>query len=186
MNTSTQITIAGSDLALLIFRSSIGITIAAHGWNKIFGGGRIKGTSRWFQSIGMKPGTFNAWMAALSEILCGLLLCLGFLTSFAAAGIIGIMVVAGWTVHRNNGFFIINDHSIDTKLIEKVFSVAEDIFKLPYETKYKYQVQTNTTNRKHMKHMRSTGNSCVHTGADATSALVDAWAPVCTGSLNSD
>ena len=109
MNTSTQITIAGSDLALLIFRSSIGITIAAHGWNKIFGGGRIKGTSRWFQSIGMKPGTFNAWMAALSEILCGLLLCLGFLTSFAAAGIIGIMVVAGWTVHRNNGFFIIKE-----------------------------------------------------------------------------
>ena len=109
MNTSTQITIAGSDLALLIFRSSIGITIAAHGWNKIFGGGRIKGTSRWFQSIGMKLGTFNAWMAALSEILCGLLLCLGFLTSFAAAGIIGIMVVAGWTVHRNNGFFIIKE-----------------------------------------------------------------------------
>ncbi len=109
MNTSTQITIAGSDLALLIFRSSIGITIAAHGWNKIFGGGRIKGTSRWFQSIGMKPGTFNAWMAALSEILCGLILCLGFLTSFAAAGIIGIMVVAGWTVHRNNGFFIIKE-----------------------------------------------------------------------------
>ena len=26
---------------------------------------------------------------------------------------------------ENNGFFIINDHSIDTKLIEKVFSVAE-------------------------------------------------------------
>ena len=48
-------------------------------------------------------------MAALSEILCGLILCLGFLTSFAAAGIIGIMVVAGWTVHRNNGFFIIKE-----------------------------------------------------------------------------
>ncbi|MDC0245899.1 MAG: DoxX family protein [Acidimicrobiales bacterium] len=109
MNTSTQITIAGSDLALLIFRSSIGITIAAHGWNKIFGGGRIKGTSRWFQSIGMKLGTFNAWMAALSEILCGLLLCLGFLTSFAASGVIGIMIVAGWTVHKNKGFFIIKE-----------------------------------------------------------------------------
>ena len=111
MNASTAsgITIAEQDFVLLIFRLSIGITIAAHGWNKIFGGGKIKGTSRWFQSIGMKPGTFNAWMAALSEILCGLILCLGFLTSFAAAGIIGIMVVAGWTVHRNNGFFIIKE-----------------------------------------------------------------------------
>ena len=42
---------------------------------------------------------------------------------------------------ENNGFFIINDHSIDTNLIEKVFSVAEDIFKLPYETKYKYHIK---------------------------------------------
>ena len=57
----------------------------------------------------MKPGTFNAWMAALSEILCGLLLCLGFLTSFAASGVIGIMIVAGWTVHKNKGFFIIKE-----------------------------------------------------------------------------
>ncbi len=111
MNASTAsgITIAEQDFVLLIFRLSIGITIAAHGWNKIFGGGRIKGTGRWFQSIGMKPGIFHAWMAALSEVFCGLLLCLGFLTSFAAAGIIGIMVVAGWTVHRNNGFFIIKE-----------------------------------------------------------------------------
>ena len=104
MSTSTA-----SDFVLLLCRLSIGVTIAAHGWNKIFGGGRIKGTSRWFQSIGMKPGTFNAWMAALSEILCGLLLSLGFLTSFAASGVIGIMVVAGWTVHKNNGFFIIKE-----------------------------------------------------------------------------
>ena len=42
---------------------------------------------------------------------------------------------------ENNGFFIINDHSIDKNLIEKVFSVAEDIFSLPYETKYKYHVK---------------------------------------------
>ena len=60
MNASTAsgITIAEQDFVLLIFRLSIGITIAAHGWNKIFGGGRIKGTGRWFQSIGMKPGIF--------------------------------------------------------------------------------------------------------------------------------
>lgn len=42
---------------------------------------------------------------------------------------------------ENNGFFIINDHSVDKKLIEKVFSVAENIFDLPYETKYKYHVK---------------------------------------------
>jgi putative oxidoreductase len=34
------------------------------------------------------------------------MLAAGLLTSFASAGLIGLMVVAGWTVHRNNGFFI--------------------------------------------------------------------------------
>ena len=42
---------------------------------------------------------------------------------------------------ENNGFFIINGHPIDKNLIEKVFSVAEDIFNLPYETKYKYHIK---------------------------------------------
>ena len=39
----------------------------------------------------------------------GVLLTLGLLTPVAAAGVIGVMVVAGWTVHRSNGFFIIKE-----------------------------------------------------------------------------
>ena len=35
-----------------------------------------------------------------------MLLALGLLTPFAAAGIIGVMVVAGVVAHRNNGFFV--------------------------------------------------------------------------------
>ena len=38
-----------------------------------------------------------------------MLLAAGLLTSFASAGLIGLMVVAGWTVHRDNGFFIIKE-----------------------------------------------------------------------------
>ena len=98
-----------SNLVLLILRVVIGITIGAHGWNKFFGGGRIPGTGRWFESIGVKKGRFNAVLAASTEILVGLLLTIGLLTSFAAAGLVGLMVVAGWTVHRNNGFFIIKE-----------------------------------------------------------------------------
>ena len=45
-----------SNLVLLILRVVIGITIGAHGWNKFFGGGRIPGTGRWFESIGVKKG----------------------------------------------------------------------------------------------------------------------------------
>ena len=97
------------DLALLILRAVAGLTLAAHGWNKFFSGGRIPGTGRWFDSIGMRPGRLNALLAASSEVGAGVLLALGLLNPLAAAGVIGVMVVAGWTVHRSNGFFILKE-----------------------------------------------------------------------------
>jgi putative oxidoreductase len=39
----------------------------------------------------------------------GLLIALGLLTPLASAGIVAVMVVAGWTVHRKNGFMIVKD-----------------------------------------------------------------------------
>jgi putative oxidoreductase len=52
------------DTGLLILRVCLGVTLAAHGFNKFFGGGRIPGTARWFESIGMKPGMLHARIAA--------------------------------------------------------------------------------------------------------------------------
>ena len=66
-----------TDLALLILRCVIGLTMAAHGWNKFTGGGKIPGTGRWFDSIGMRPGRLNAYLAASSEVGAGLLLAVG-------------------------------------------------------------------------------------------------------------
>ena len=97
------------NLAMLLLRVGIGLTFAAHGYGKIFQGGRIPGTAGWFDSMGMKPGRLHAWMAALTEIGAGLLLALGFLTPLAAAGMVGVMVVAAWTVHRHNGFMIVRE-----------------------------------------------------------------------------
>tara|TARA_B100000953_G_scaffold21677_1_gene17934 strand:- start:668 stop:1048 length:381 start_codon:yes stop_codon:yes gene_type:complete len=57
----------------------------------------------------MRPGRLNAYLAASSEVGAGLLLAVGLLTSFGAAGIIGVMTVAGWTTHRSNGFFILKE-----------------------------------------------------------------------------
>ncbi len=96
------------NLALLILRVTLGLTIAAHGYNKFFGGGKIAGTAGWFESIGVRPGKLNALMAATTEIGTGLLLAAGFLTPLAAAGLCSLMVVAIVTVHRKNGFFIFN------------------------------------------------------------------------------
>lgn len=97
------------NLALLLLRVSLGLTMASHGYAKVFSGGRLAGTARWFDSIGMKPGKLHAPLAAGSEIGSGLLMALGLLHSFAAMAMMAVMVVAGWTVHRHNGFFIISE-----------------------------------------------------------------------------
>jgi putative oxidoreductase len=97
------------DLALLILRLVLGLTLAAHGLNKFFGGGRIPGTARRFESIGMKPGRFHATVAATTETAAGLGLAAGLLTPIPAAGFVSLMLVAAWTVHRANGFFIVKE-----------------------------------------------------------------------------
>ena len=97
------------EVGLLILRLVLGVTLALHGFNKFFGGGRIPGTARWFESIGMKPGKFHATIAATTEVSAGLGLAAGLLTPIPAAGFVSLMLVAAWTVHRPNGFFIVKE-----------------------------------------------------------------------------
>lgn len=98
----------GASVGLLLLRVVAGLSLAAHGYNKFFGGGKIPGTAAWFDSMGMKPnGKIHALMAACTELGAGILFAVGFLTPLAAAGCVGLMVVAAWTVHRGNGFFIV-------------------------------------------------------------------------------
>jgi putative oxidoreductase len=94
------------DLAVLILRLAIGLTIAMHGVKKYQGG--VAGTAGWFGSIGMRPPKTQAWMAIATEIGGGLLLAAGLLTPLAAAAVISLMVVAFVVAHRKNGFFIFN------------------------------------------------------------------------------
>jgi putative oxidoreductase len=98
-----------ADVGLLILRLVLGLGLASHGFNKFFGGGRIPGTARWFESIGMKYGKFQAVTAATAEIAAGLGLAAGLLTPITAAGFVALMFVAVWTVHRANGFFVLNN-----------------------------------------------------------------------------
>lgn len=91
------------DLALLILRVVAGVTMAMHGYNKTK---NLAGTAGWFNSMGMKPGALHARLAAFTEIGGGLMLAVGLLTPLAGASFVGLMVVAGWTSHRKNGFFI--------------------------------------------------------------------------------
>lgn len=95
-----------ADLSLLVLRTGLGVVFVAHGYNHIFGGGKIAGTGRWFQSLGMRPGILHAWFASATELGSGVLLLLGLATPLACAGVIGTMVVAWITNHLRNGFFI--------------------------------------------------------------------------------
>lgn len=96
------------NIVLLVVRLFLGPMIFAHGYAKVFRGGKLAGTAGWFDSIGMRPGKINAFMAASTELGVGVLLTLGLLTTLAAAGLIALMTVAMVTVHAKNGFFIIN------------------------------------------------------------------------------
>jgi putative oxidoreductase len=98
--------LSGADIAALILRIAVGGTIMAHGWNHAFGGGKLPGTARWFDSIGIRPGRVHALMATVTELGAGALLILGFLTPLAAGGVVGTMLVALIANHLRNGFFI--------------------------------------------------------------------------------
>jgi putative oxidoreductase len=94
------------NLALLLLRCGVGAVMLAHGLNHIFGGGKIAGTGRWFESLGMKPGVLHAWVASITEVVGGALLVVGLLTPLGGAAVVGVMLVAWITNHRGNGFFI--------------------------------------------------------------------------------
>lgn len=96
------------DAAVLGLRAGLGAVLIAHGYHKVFRGGRLAGTAAWFESLGMAPGALHARLAAATEIGAGLALAAGFLTAPAAAAFVALMLVAIVTVHRRNGFFVMD------------------------------------------------------------------------------
>jgi len=97
------------NFGLLLLRVVVGLVFAFHGYAKITRGGKLAGTARWFESIGVRPGHVHARAAAFGEIATGLCLALGFLTSLAGLGLVGLMSVAVWTVHKGNGLLVTKD-----------------------------------------------------------------------------
>lgn len=89
--------------ALLVLRIGLGVVFLAHGVKHALG---RKKTTAWFKWLGFKSPGFQWFASTATEISVGVLLLAGLLTGFASAGVIGIMFVAFWTVHRSAGFFI--------------------------------------------------------------------------------
>jgi putative oxidoreductase len=95
-------------LGLLILRLVIGLTLAAHGAQKLFGWWGGSGMAGWVQAVTklrIRPAAPWAWVAALSEFGGGLLLAFGLLSPLGSLAIAGAMLVAIATVHWPNGFW---------------------------------------------------------------------------------
>ncbi len=116
------------DLGLLLIRLVVGITFMGHGAQKLFGwfgGYGLKGTGGWMESIGMKPGVAMAFTAGAGELLGGFLFASGIFTWVGAALITITMLVAIFTVHVKNGFWVTqNGYEYNLVLIAVAIGVA--------------------------------------------------------------
>jgi putative oxidoreductase len=95
-------------LGLLVLRLVVGLTMAAHGAQKVFGwwgGPGIKGWTDAVTRLRIRPAVPFAWLAALAELGGGLLFALGLLSPLGTLAITGTMLVAIATVHWPNGFW---------------------------------------------------------------------------------
>ena len=97
------------DFSTLLLRLVLGTVMGLHGWNHLLGAGGVDGTARWFASMGLRPPRLHAWVSGTLEIAAGAGLVVGLFTPLAGAAVLGIVVVAGVTAHRKNGFFIFRD-----------------------------------------------------------------------------
>ncbi|TGN39129.1 DoxX family protein [Marinobacter confluentis] len=114
MNTNIANTLLSSSagVAALILRVPVGLILAAHGAQKLFGwfgGYGLDGTGQWMASIGLEPGYLMALLAGGAEFFGGLALALGLMTRPAAFVNAIAMLVAIFAVHIGNGLFMANN-----------------------------------------------------------------------------
>jgi putative oxidoreductase len=108
MGDSLQLQLTAFSTGLLALRLVLGLGMAAHGSQKLFGwfgGHGLAGTGGFFEMIGFRPGRVFAMAAGVTEIASGLLIALGFLGPIGPALMLSVMIVAAISVHGKNGYF---------------------------------------------------------------------------------
>lgn len=101
-----------SNDGVALTRIVIGVVFMMHGSQKLFGlfgGGGIEGTAGYMESLGMEPSYWMALLAGSGEFFGGLLLLLGLFARLGAFATACVSVVALFSVHINNGFFMSNN-----------------------------------------------------------------------------
>ena len=95
----------------LVLRVPLGVVLAAHGAQKLFGwfgGYGLEGTAGWMESVGFAPGYPMALMAGSAAFFGGVFLVLGLLTR-PAAFVVAFTMMMAMTVHIGNGLFVSNN-----------------------------------------------------------------------------
>lgn len=106
-------------LGLLLARIVIGLVMAAHGAQKLFGwfgGHGLVKTGEFFGYMGFRPGKAFAAAAGLAELTGGLLVAAGLLGPVGPALIVSVMIVALVIVHWPHGLFAA-DNGIEVPLL---------------------------------------------------------------------
>ena len=99
------------EIGLLLLRSAVGLTLVAHGTQKLFGwfgGPGLNATGQFFTVFGFPPARRHALMAAFGETVSGSLLAVGLATPAAVSIVVSVMLVVVVTVHLGKGFFAQN------------------------------------------------------------------------------
>ena len=97
---------ASVDWALLVVRIIVGIIFMAHGSQKLFGAFGGPGLAGVMSPQGPGGGGIIGLLVAIGEFFGGCGIVVGFLSRFAAASLILIMLGAIALVHGKNGFFL--------------------------------------------------------------------------------
>ena len=118
--------LATVSIGLLVVRLALGLLMAAHGSQKLFGwfgGHGLAGTGGYFESLGFRPGRSFALAAGLAEVGGGLLLALGLLGPVGPALIVSVMLVAALAVHRAGGLFAMTN-GVEVPLLYSAGAIA--------------------------------------------------------------
>ncbi len=114
------------DIALLVLRLGVGLTLAGHGVQKLFGwfgGSGLIRLRQVFEHQGFQPAWPWVALAIVGEVGGGLSVALGFLTPLGAAGILGAMAMATFKSHWKNGFWL-NKGGYEYALVLLIVSIA--------------------------------------------------------------
>ncbi|MBM2811652.1 MAG: putative rane protein [Chloroflexi bacterium] len=106
------------DFGLLLIRVVVGLVLAAHGAQKLFGwfgGYGLRPMASFMATTGLKPGLFWASLAGLSEFGGGVLLALGWFNPLGALGMIAAMTTAITLMHW--GRFFASNNGMEFPLV---------------------------------------------------------------------